>query len=95
LQRTSGAGSKGGLLGRLPGSSNTTPIESSWPTQDAWPTEATGYESFGTSEEYLNQPTWTTDQWLEPQAQPTEQQPRRLFPRLLPQTNRPQWSPRL
>jgi phospholipid/cholesterol/gamma-HCH transport system substrate-binding protein len=95
LQRTSGAGSKGSLLGRLPGSSNTTPIQSSWPTQESWPTEASGYESLGTDDAYLDQPTWTTDQWLEPQAPPMDPQPRRLFQRLLPQTSRPQWSPRL
>jgi phospholipid/cholesterol/gamma-HCH transport system substrate-binding protein len=95
LQRTSGAGSKGGLLGRVPGNSNTTPIDSSWSAQEAWPTEASGYESIGTSGEYPNQPTWTTDQWIEPQAQPNEPQPRRFLQRLLPQSSRPQWSPRL
>lgn len=95
LQRTSGAGSKGSLLGRLPGNSNNAPIQSSWSTSDAWPSEASAYEVYDHGTDSVGAPTWTSDQWLEPQVPSNDLPSRRILPRLLPQTTRPQWSPRL
>lgn len=95
LQRTSGAGSKGGLLGRSPGNSRSSLIPSSWSTSEAWPSEANGYEVYDQGAESVGPPTWTSDQWLEPQVPTNELPSRRILPRLLPQTARPQWSPRL
>ncbi len=96
LQRTSGGGSKGGLLGRMPGTSpSAAPISNTWSSDESWMREASGESPGWSVGDGYYHPHSTSDPWLESHGEEVEEQPRRFFPRLLPQRDRPLWSPRL
>ncbi len=98
LQRTSGSGSKGGLLGLRPGASTgggNAPIGNSWSAEETWASEAThDTPSWGGWGDNYHDSNPIQDGWLEPQSE-MEVERARLFPRLRPAGSRPQWAPRL
>jgi phospholipid/cholesterol/gamma-HCH transport system substrate-binding protein len=99
LQRTSGAGTKGGLLGRFPGSATPGGVTTeTWPTESDWSANRAGYWPSAESwspDKLEPSAGWHSEPWIEPQVPADVIDEGRRFPRLFPQLQRPQWSPRM